>query len=233
MDPPSALLDGLRPQAQATGNADKMAKGNAKKSNGSKKCKQTRKKAPNKASKGARGKDKALKAPSAVSVAVAVDASNHASVLTDVGKGDKKAGKRPVKKRQKKRSASSAPAGGKKKKPKPAQSRKGVSKSNLSAPAKALADELLAEKGGGGLHGPRKGKEGGDAGEHGGSQLHAIDKKEAHDGYGQLQEQAEAEVTGEDLKVLPEIPTDRLTNWEHFALIYEEYSMTQEVAGKN
>lgn len=211
-------------KAKPTDDTNKVKKPNKKKRL-KKKRKATGKEAPNKRAKGSGGKHKALK-PAVGVAAVGVDPSNHKPVLTDVGQGHKKARKKPVKKNQKK---AAAPVGGKKKKRKPAKSGKAVSNGNLPVSGNALTEKVVREESSPHLDGPREGNDGGGLGKHNTAQFHPIDQKEAHHSYRELQEKTEAEIGTEHVPVLPEVNKERLTNWEHFALMYEEDCLTKEV----
>jgi len=197
-----------------------------------KKRKRPRKEAPNKRAKGSGGKNKALK-PAVGVAAVHVNPANHKPVLTDVGQGHKKARKKAVKKNQKKAPvasvASVAQVAGKKKKRKPAKPRKAVGNGNLPVSGNALTEKIVREESSPHLDGPRKGNDGGALGEHGAAQFHPIDQKEAHDGDRQLEQEPEAEVGEEHVPVFSQVDKERLINWEHFALMYEEDCLTKEV----
>lgn len=211
----------MSPQLPRTEDPNNVKQSNESKGM-SKKRKSTGQNASKKASKRPRSENKTLK-PTVSVGAVHVDSSNHKAVLTDVGKGHKKARKKPVKKNRKKL------AGGKKKNSKPRQSSEAVAKGNLSIPSEAFAEKIVGHESSDGFHGPREGNDGGVLSKISASQMHRIDKEEPHDGNRQLQEETKRKVHEEHVPVLSKVSQERLINWEHFALMYEEYCLTTEV----
>jgi hypothetical protein len=223
----STSLNGQGLQLPPSNDADNVKNSNEKKG-AIKKRKKSGQKASNKPSKRSRGKNKTLKPPVAVVGAVSVNASDHAGVQTDVGKGVKKTGK----KRAKNHKPKSVAVLGNKKKRQPAKSSKTKGACDLKPPLDATADNALGEKGRQGFDSPRKGDKRGDFGEFGGSEAEMIYEKIAHDGHGGLQKEPQGEVAEEHVPVVVEVGQSTLINWEHFSLVYEEYCLTKEVNRK-
>lgn len=211
-------------QVTASDNSGAVEDGNKKKRL-NKKRKPAGHKAPNKAAKRARSKNKTLKPSAPVNGTVKVNSSDHAGVKADIGVGSKKTGKKGVKKNKKKASAVVV----EEKKGKPAQPRQAVGSSDLYVPPNAAADNVLGQEGRQRLDGPRKGDQGGSLGKLSRAKPDLLDEKVAHDGDRNLQEQAEAEVAEEHVSIPAEVGNDTLINWEHFSLAYEEYCLTKEV----
>lgn len=221
---PSIGLNGKRFELPASNNSDKVKHCDQKKGL-EKKRKKSRKKASDKSTKRSKSKNKALKPPTAVKTAVKVNAPDHGGVKANVSVGAEKTGKKSVKKRKKK--PSSVPR--KKKKGEPAKASKSVGDGNLKAPLQAPADNILGNKGGDRLDGPRESNQRSDLGEFSGSKSQGVYEEISHDSYGGLQEEPQAEVTGQHVEVAIDVGKNTLINWEHFSLIYEEYCLTKEV----
>ena len=226
MDSSDVGLNGQRVQPPASDETNDVKKADQKKGN-AKKRKQTGQKASKKPSKRPRSENKTLKPAVPVTVGVKPNSSDHACVKADIGEGVKKAGKEG--KKNTARKSCTADKAARKKKPKPRKAGKAVGKSNLSPPLNASTDKVLGEEGREGLDGPRESDQSSYLGELCGTEAEVIDEKIAHNGYRNLQEKAQTEVTEEHVPVVVEVGESTLINWEHFSLVYEEYCLTKEV----
>ena len=221
---PAAPVEGQSLQPPPTKTTSKVQNGNKEK-RPVKKRKAPRHKGANKATKRPKSKHKALKPAPSVKGLVPVDPSNKTGVLTNVSKGAKEAGKKAVKKNKKK-------AATKEKKRKPAKPRKKVSKSNLSTSSKKTANKLFTEESGKRFNSPREGEDSGHLSQSVGGEMALVNQEVPHNSYRQLEEEAQAEVTEQNVPVGDNVFNSRLITWEHFALVYEEYSMCTEVSNR-
>ena len=214
------VVDGQSPQPPATVNTKNVKQSNKKK-RVAKKRKPTGNKASTKATKRPRSQNKGLKSSSSVNSLKTVDPSNHSSILTDVSKGRKKRRKKPVKKNEKKVVV-------KKHKCKPADSAKGIGKSNLDIPAQEFTDNLLGKESGHGLDGPREANNCGNFSNLSGAEMTLLNQEVSHNSNGDCQKEPEGEIAKQHVTVGKQVL--RLINWEHFGLIFEEYCMCTEVS---
>ncbi len=201
-------------------NANKVKQSDDKKGLSNKR-KRAGEKASKKASKRPRSKNKALKPPVGVA-AVGINASNHDTVLTNVGEGHKVAGKKRTKKNKKSSS-------GKKKQSKPRKPRKPVPKTNLSRPPEAFTKEIVGKESGQGFDSPREANDGGGLSEVSAPEMQFIHEKKSHYGDWQLEQETEGKIDEKNVEILSNVRTERMINWEHFALMYEEHCLTNEV----
>ena len=160
--------------------------------------------------------------PSVGVAAVGVDSSNHDPVLTDVGKGHKVARQKSTKKNKK-------GGAGKKKQSKPRKPRKAVPKGNLTGPPEAFTKHIVGQESGQRLDSPREPDDGGGLSKVSAAKMQLVHEEEAHYGDWQLQEEPEGKVDQKNVPVVSNVGTERMINWEHFALMYEEYCLTNEV----
>ena len=167
---PSIGLNGKRFELPASNNSDKVKHCDQKKGL-EKNRKKARKKTSNKSTKRSKSKNKALKSTATVKTAVKVNAADHGGVKANVSVGAEKTGKKSVKKRKKKASSVAR----KKKKSEPAEASKSVGNGNLEASLQAPADNILGNKGGDRLDGPRESNQRSDLGEFsGGWKMRAV-----------------------------------------------------------
>ena len=223
----SIAVNGERFELPPSVDSDKVKKGDAGEGR-KKQRKRPRKKTPDKSSKGAGSKDKALQ-PSVAMSGAAVDSTDHAGVKGDVGVGGKNAGKKSTSKRRKPPSSVMP----KKKKRKPAQPRKPVGDGNLSVPLDNATDKIFGQESREGFDGPREGNQSSYLRKLSCSEPNLIHKEIPHDSDRYLQEKAKAEVAEEHVPVPVEVGECTLINWEHFSLAYEEYCLTKEVKKSN
>ena len=216
MDPPAP--SGAVAKKKGAENPNKVQQPNKKKGSG-KKRKPARKKTPAKSAKRARRKDKTLKPATGV-LAVPINASDHGSVLDDVGKAGGKATKKGKKSNKGKRRVGKAQA-------EPSGSGGGVGGGHLPVSGNIATDEVIRNESDEGLDGPRRSNDGGEDGEAGGAKAHLLDQKESHYSDWQLEAEPETEVGEENVEDAADVAN--IVNWEHYGLMFEEYCLTREV----